>query len=222
MPEFNLTTPMGRLAAYIDYNLSDHAFLRLGFSNAHRLGDRMVRTNQLWPHQLRRWRDRVGIRTVVNLRGGFDASFYALEKDACARLGLNLVDFTVRSRAVPTAEQILAAKRLFETLEYPALMHCKSGADRVSLMSALYAHFQLGQPIEQAMEQLSFRYLHMKSSKTGVLDRLFETYLAEGEPAGLSFLQWVEGPTYDPDAIAGGFKPSWWGHAVTDWVLKRE
>jgi protein tyrosine/serine phosphatase len=222
LPEFNLTTPAGRLAAYVDYNLNDHAFLRLGFSNAHWLGDKMVRTSQLWPHQLRWWRDRAGIRTVVNLRGGFDASFYALEKDACDRLGLNLVNFTMRSRAVPSRDQILGAKRLFETIEYPALMHCKSGADRASVMSALYAHFQLGQPIEQAMQQLSFRYLHMKSSKTGVLDRLFETYLAEGEPAGLSFLAWVESPAYDPDAIAAGFKPSWWGHAMTDWLLRRE
>ena len=222
MADFDLTTAWGRFRAYADYNLSDHAFLRLGFQNAHWLGDKMVRTNQLWPFQLRRWRERFGIKTVVNLRGGFDGSFYALEKDACARLGLTLSDFTVRSRAVPSREQILGAKRLFETIEYPAMMHCKSGADRVSLMSVLYAHFQLGLPIRQALEQMSFRFLHMKSSKTGVLDRLFETYLEEGEPAGLSFEQWVQSPMFDPDAIAAAFKPSWWGHALTDWLLRRE
>jgi len=222
LADFDLSTRWGRFLTYIDYNLNDHAFLRLNFSNAHWLGDRLARTAQLWPFQLRRWRDRHGIKTVINLRGGFDASFYALEKDACARLGLKLIDFTARSRAAPSAEQILAAKRMFETIEYPALMHCKSGADRASVMSALYVHFQLGQPIEQAMEQLSLRYLHMRTSLTGVLDRVFETYLAEGKSAGLSFLDWTQSPAYDPAAIEAGFKPTWWGHALTDWVLRRE
>ena len=222
MAEFDLTTAWGRFRTYVDYNLNDHAFLRLGFQNAHWLGDKLARTNQLWPFQLRRWRERHGIRTVINLRGGFDASFYALEKDACAQLGLALENFTVRSRAVPSRDQILAAKAMFETIEYPALMHCKSGADRASLMSTLYAHFQLGQPIRQALEQMSFKYLHMKSSKTGVLDRLFETYLEEGEPKGLTFEAWVRSPAFDPDAIAAAFKPNWWGHALTDWLLRRE
>ena len=53
-------------------------------------------------------------------------------------------------------------------------------------------------------------------------ERLFETYLAEGEPAGLTFQQWVESPAFDPDAIAAGFKPTGWGHALSDWVLRRE
>ena len=27
---------------------------------------------------------------------------------------------------------------MFETIEYPAVMHCKSGADRAGIMAALY------------------------------------------------------------------------------------
>jgi protein tyrosine/serine phosphatase len=111
-----------------------------------------------------------GIKTIINLRGGFDASFYALEKDACERLGLTLVDFTVTSREVPSRARVLGAKEMFETIEYPALMHCKSGADRAGIMSVLYSHFRLGQPIREAMKQLSLRYLHVKAGKTGVLD----------------------------------------------------
>src|SRR5689334_16475654 len=120
---FDVKTLLGRARAYVDYLWSDHAYLRLGFSNAHWISEELVRANQPWPHQLAAWKAR-GIVTVINLRGGFDSSFHALEKDACERLGMRLVDFTITSREVPSRERVLGAKRLFETIAYPALMHC--------------------------------------------------------------------------------------------------
>jgi hypothetical protein len=89
-------------------------------------------------------------------------------------------------------------------------------------MSALYVHFQLGQPIRQAMKQLSWRYLHARIGKTGVLDYLFKRYLAEGEPVGLSFIDWVDSPAYDPVAIKADFRASWFGDLLTEKLLRRE
>ena len=79
---FDLSHPGGRLRTRLDYLWNDHAYLRLGFSNAHWISDELVRTNQPWPFQLRAWADR-GVKTIINLRGGFGASFYALEKASC-------------------------------------------------------------------------------------------------------------------------------------------
>ena len=72
------------------------------------------------------------------------------------------------------------------------------------------------------MDQLHLRYLHVKAGKTGVLDYTFERYLAEGAPAGLSFIEWVESPAYDPDAIKADFRAQWWGNMLTERWLKRE
>ena len=221
MAEFDLSTPGGRIRAYLDYLWKDHAYLRLGFSNAHWISDELVRANQPWPFQLAAWKAR-GIRTVVNLRGGFDASFHALEKDACQRLGLAMVDFTITSREVPSRARVLGAKALFETIEYPAMMHCKSGADRAGIMSVLYMHFRQGKTIAQAMDQLHLRYLHIRQGKTGVLDYTFERYLSEGEPAGMSFLEWVESPAYDPAGIKADFRAGMWGALLTEKILRRE
>ena len=221
MADFDLSTPKGRTATYLDYLWKDHAYLRLGFSNAHWISDELVRTNQPWPHQLAEWKQR-GIKTVINLRGGFDASFHALEKDACERLGLKLVDFTITSREVPSRARVHGAKELFETIEYPALMHCKSGADRAGIMSVFYMHFRKGLPIREALDQLSLRYLHVKQGKTGVLDYTFERYLAEGEPKGQSFLEWVDSDAYDEAAIKADFRAQMWGRLLTEGVLKRE
>jgi len=221
LKQIDLSSPSGRRAAYADFNLHDHAYLRLAFSNAHWLDERMLRANQPWPHQLKAWRDR-GLRTVVNLRGGFQSSFYALEREACERLGLTLVDFTVRSREAPTRDQILGARDLFRSIEYPALMHCKSGIDRAGLMSALYAHFELGHPIEQAARQLGLKYLHLKTGRTGILDELFAHYLREIAPSGISFLKWIESEAYDPAEITREFHATWWGNLLVDRILRRE
>ncbi len=218
---FDLTAPGGRLKAYVDYLWNDHAWLRLGFSNAHWISDELLRTNQPWPFQLARWKAR-GVRTVINLRGRFEESYHALEADACRRLGLKLVDFTVDSRDAPSRERVIGAKQLFETVDYPALMHCKSGADRAGLMSVLYLHFRKGRTIREALEQLHLRYLHVKQGKTGVLDYLFERYLDEGEPAGLSFLEWVQSPMYDPKGLRAQFRSEMWGRLLTEGLLKRE
>jgi len=220
-PEFDLKTPGGRAKAYLDYLWNDHAYLRLGFSNAHWISEELVRANQPWPHQLAAWKAR-GIRTIVNLRGGFDASFHALEKDACLRLGLNMVDFTITSREVPSRDRVLGAKKLFETLEYPALMHCKSGADRAGIMSVFYMHFRQGKTISEALDQLHLRYLHVKQGKTGVLDYTFQRYLEQGEPAGMSFVEWVESPMYDPAGMKADFRAQMWGSLITERLLKRE
>ena len=221
MAQLDLSTPAARRRVIADYLWKDHAYLRLGFRNAHWISDELVRTNQPWPFQLQAWRD-AGIKTVINLRGGMHTSFRALEVEACKRLGLELVDFVIASRDVPTATKVLGARDLFETVRYPALMHCKSGADRAGIMAVFYMHFRQDKTIREALAQLSPKYLHIRAGLTGVLDYIFERYLTEGEPAGLSFIEWVQTPAYDPAAIKADFKAGWWGTQVTERWLKRE
>ena len=48
-----------------------------------------------------------------------------------------MIEFKLHSRGAPTIDQIFLSKKLFE-IEYPALIHCKSGADRTGLMATLY------------------------------------------------------------------------------------
>lgn len=221
MASYDLSTLAGRARAYWDFLWGDHAFLRLGFSNAHWIGPDMIRANQPWPFQLKWWARR-GLKTVINLRGGFDGAFYALEKDACERYGLRMVDAVMYSREIPSRERMMAAQELFQTIEYPALMHCKSGADRAGIMSVLYRHFHLGEPIREAVRELGFRTLHVRQGKTGVLDYLFERYLTEAEPKGIAFMDWVMSDAYDPAGMKKDFQAAWWGTLLNDKLLRRE
>lgn len=221
MTHYDLSTRWGRFRAHWDYVWGDHAFLRRLFMNAHWLGPDLVRTNQPSPRQLAYWKSQ-GVKTVINLRGARDEAYYALEKDACARLGLTLIDAPLDSRDAPEAYRVRRARDLFETIEYPALIHCKSGADRAGLMAVFYRHFRLGEPMSVAMGQLSKTYLHHREGLTGVLDHFVEKYVDEIEPTGRTLLEWVEGPDYDPAAVRAEFKAQWWGTLLTEKLLKRE
>lgn len=207
-------------ARYLDMLLLDHLIFRLFFPNRHRLSNDAWRAAQPLPHQIRDLKRR-GIRTVVNLRGETATSTYAFEKAACEESGLKLVDFMIRSRAAPSRAAVLAARDLFGTLEYPILMHCKSGADRVGLMSALYLYTRRGVPISEARRQLSLRYGHIRQADTGILDEFFDAYLAHAAEHPIEFYDWVA-TVYDPKTVAQRLRSQGWANRIVDKVFHRE
>jgi protein tyrosine/serine phosphatase len=211
---------LGPMAAYLDMLLVDHGLFRMLYVNAHRLSDKAWRSAQPAPHHIRRFA-RAGVRTVVNLRGPRDCGSYWLEQEACARHGLKLVNFQIRSRAAPTREELKAAKRLFEEVEYPILMHCKSGADRAGIMSVLYRFLHEGVPLAEAKRELSLRYGHFRQADTGILDYFFDKYLEDTRARPMPFFEWVE-TSYNPDELKRTFRAKGWANRIVDSVLRRE
>ena len=138
----------------------------------------VVRSNQPSVAQIHRYKRELGLKTIINLRGyNPTQGRYQLEAKACENAGITLINTRVHSRGLPTAEQINLLKELVEEFETPALAHCKSGADRAGIFAVLYCHFRLGQPIDDAKDQLHWTYGHFRSAKTGILDHFFESYI---------------------------------------------
>ncbi|MBB35591.1 MAG: protein tyrosine phosphatase [Hirschia sp.] len=217
----DLSTEQGRRRARYELTWGDHGFLRVWFQNLHQISDEMWRANQPSPEQIREHARERGIKTIINLRGESPKGYYLLEKEACEANGIDLVDFQMFSRDTPTPEKVHGARDLFETIKYPALMHCKSGADRAGIMAVLYMHFRQGLPIRDAVEQLSFKYLHVKEGKTGMLDHFFQTYLKVEEDTGMSFMDWIDGP-YDRLTVKEEFLRTWKAKLMVDRILRRE
>lgn len=221
----DLTTASGRARARRELTWGDHGFLRARFSNLHRISPEMWRSNQPSPRQVLAHAKERGVRTILNLRGPSTQGYYLLEKEACAEADIELIDFQVFSRDPPTREAIFSARDLFDRIEYPALMHCKSGADRAGIMSVLYKLLRQRTSFAEAAEQLSGKYLHIRHGKTGVLDAFLEAYAAynASRPDGQwkPFLDWVA-EDYDRPAIKEAFARKLGGGIQLDALLRRE
>ena len=210
----------GPLTVYADMLFTDHGIFRLFYLNKHRLAPRVWRAAQPAPHNIRKLA-RKGVRTIVNLRGNRLCGAYWLEKKTCDELGIKLVNYQVRSRAAPSKEELRGARELFETLDYPVLFHCKSGADRAGLMSTLYCIWQLDMPVEEAVKQLSWRYGHIRQADTGILDYFFERYIDYNAKTPISFSDWIE-TVYDPDEVKRSYHARSFANTVVNKVLRRE
>lgn len=217
----DLTVPAGRRRANRELVWGDHGFLRARFRNLHQISDEMWRGNQPGPKDVERYANELGIKTIINLRGEGTKGYYLLEKEACERHGVTLVDYKMFSRDTPTREKIFGAKQLFDEIAYPAFMHCKSGADRAGIMSFLYMMLRANVPLEEAAEQISFKYLHVKHGKTGVLDAFVEAYRVFNATTPKPFLDWVA-EDYDRLAVKNAFLESGGAKFRIDALLRRE
>lgn len=215
-----ITTVRQRIHAWSNLLFSDHGVLRLFYLNEHRLTEQMWRSAQPAPHDIARLA-RAGVRTIINLRGGREHGAWPLQREACEQHGIELRELTLRSRELPDRETLLGLPEFFESIAYPALAHCKSGADRAGLFSAIYVLLMLKGSAAEARKQLSFRFGHARLAKTGVLDAFIDAYERDGERQGLSFMDWVR-DVYDPVEVGSHFEANYWASLVVDKVMRRE
>lgn len=216
-----LDRPWRRLRAWLDMMVLDHGLIRLVHPNWGEIAPGVFRSSQPSPGQLRRAKA-LGVRTVLNLRAERNCGAFVLEEEACAELGLRLVNFQVRSRDVPARELIDELDRLFDELERPLLIHCKSGADRTGIVGALYQILKQDRPVEAAVrDQLSWRWGHVRHAKTGMLDYFFERYLTDTRSQPVPFRAWVA-ERYDPVAVKAAFMEKFKPFAGIDLTFWRE
>jgi protein tyrosine/serine phosphatase len=209
-----------RAVAWLDLLFLDHGLLRLFYSNRHRVTERLWRAAQPTPLGLKREKRR-GIRTILCVRGYFPFRPWPLEQEACRKLDLDLHRVHIRGRDAPEKHELLELIDLLSSIQYPVLVHCKSGADRSGFVAAVYLVVIEGRSPDEALAQLSLRYGHLRSSKAGILREVLKAYRDEGAARGLDFKQWVE-TSYDRDAVIKGFRPRPFATAITDQLLRRE
>jgi protein tyrosine/serine phosphatase len=216
----SLATQAGRRNAWIDALFVDHAILRILWTNfAVVEPGKLYRSNHPTPGNLAAFTRKVGLKTVINLRGQAKNGSDALSRDTAARLGLDFYDMAFESRGAPHRDRILRLAGIFATMRAPALVHCKSGADRAGLAAGLFILIN-GGTVKDAMRQLSLRFGHIKQSKTGILDAFFLTYAREAE-GKKPFLDWVR-DDYDEAALRAAFQAGALAGFINDHLLARE
>jgi hypothetical protein len=199
-PGFSLAGPIlrGVVAGTVLAVVLHFGYILVGPNLRTVLPGQVYRCAQLDPESLKRVIRRLGIRTVVNLRGCCaPAPWYLDECRVAGRLGVSEEDLGFsagRLPAVPTLRQLL---EVLDRAEYPILVHCQRGADRTGMVSGLALLLRTDTSLEEARLQLGLRYGHLAIGRTGHLDRLFdlyEEYLAkQGQPHSPQILRrWIE------------------------------
>lgn len=205
---------------YAEMLLVDYGVMRAVYANRHKIASDVWRSAQPAPHHIR-WAAERGVKTVINLRGDQSFGTRWLEEQACKRHGLKLIDLRLRSRAAPERSELRAVRDCLQSVAFPILIHCKSGADRAGLMSVLVQHLHQGMPIADAKKQLSLRFGHFRQADTGVLDYVFERYLDDNAKSPVEFWDWIE-TRYDADEINRSFRAKGWANRLVNGILRRE
>ncbi|MGR3570387.1 fused DSP-PTPase phosphatase/NAD kinase-like protein [Brevirhabdus sp.] len=199
----DISSPAVRRSLKWHYHLFDHAFLRSWWSNFDRVAEGVYRSNQPGHARLAKLRDK-GIRAVLNLRGETEYSPYLFERESCEALGLTLIDLPIRAREAPYRERLVELIDIMRRIDRPFLMHCKSGADRTSLAAVLYLVIFEGEPLDRARRHLGLRYIHLRWTKTGIIDALFDSFAERHAETGVGLEDWVR-HEYDPEVLTVRF-----------------
>ncbi|PRD42272.1 protein tyrosine phosphatase [Phyllobacterium phragmitis] len=135
------------------------------------------RSAQPTPARIDAYSKQFGIKTIINLRGASqNASWYKAETSEAAKLGITHIDFKMsagKQLSQAEASQIIS---ILENAPKPLLIHCKAGADRSGLISALYLAAVKKAGEAAAESQISIRYGHFSLPfvSTYAMDRTFE------------------------------------------------
>jgi protein tyrosine phosphatase (PTP) superfamily phosphohydrolase (DUF442 family) len=160
-----------------------------------------------------------GLRSILNLRGGNPAdSWYDAEVRTAQTSNLAFYDLPLSATRRPTRRELLLLFDILARCPYPLLIHCKSGADRTGLASALYLMTRKGERPEQAEGTFALEFGHIPIAGTQHLHEPLHEYADWLKARRLShtaerFRDWVKNdyrssdPAIDPPLWPTGPRP---------------
>lgn len=173
-------------------------FRVMGWTNRHTvIAGQIYRCAQPSGSDLAREVEEHGIRSIVNLRGlSPDYDWYREEARAAHRADLNQEDITLSANRLPPPSELRRLIDVLDHTERPILIHCKRGADRTGLASAIVRLLYTDDSLATARRQLWPRYGHFEFGRTAAIDQFFkmyESWLAQQgvEHSPARFRQWA-------------------------------
>lgn len=157
-----LTFLLGMLILPLALGVGYFAYLQ-GSGNFHSvIPGELYRSAQPSPEDIARYAKKVGIRSILNLRGpnpGVD--WYEAEVKQAKELNIQLIDIPLLSRKKMTPEQEKTLIEMMRNAPKPLLIHCAAGANRTGMASAIYLGLIKGEDPAAARQQLSPIYGHL-------------------------------------------------------------
>ncbi len=170
--------------------------LNLLTNNFHAVIDgKIYRSSQLPAVVLQKVLDDYGIRSVVNLRGPYPkAQWYQDELAITRHRAVAHYDAHLPAHGIPTWQQLNSVLTILKNAPRPILIHCRQGADRTGLMSAMAVILSGSASRHQAVQQASWLYNVLSPASVGY--QVLRNYFAwldqsQNRYGKTSFVQWV-------------------------------
>ena len=119
-----------------------------GVPNLHRITPLLYRSEQPSALGMRNL-EKLGVRTVINLRA------FNSDEDEVRGTSLRTERLKILTWRVDDAHVVEVMRILRQTENGPFLIHCKHGADRTGLMSAMYRMLEQDWSAEDALQELT-------------------------------------------------------------------
>jgi protein tyrosine/serine phosphatase len=150
---------------------------------------RVYRSAQLDGEEIKELSARYKIKMIINLRGAKPGTaWYDEEVKAARSAGLELHSARWSANRLPMSVELLPVIELLESGPFPILIHCRAGADRSGLASALYLILR-GLLLEQARQELTVFHGHIPIASTRAMDDFLDLYSRQSN--GKSLKRWI-------------------------------
>lgn len=162
-------------------------FLILG--NFHKVDNNMYRSAQLFHFNMPYYVKKHEIKSILNLRGPSEKSWYKDEISFSKKNNIKHYDYHIGDREVQSLNTMKELIEIIKSSPKPILIHCKAGADRTSLVAALYLHSIKND--KNSKKQISIKYGHFPwlGSRTIAMDQSFNNYKTINQNSNIFFVE---------------------------------
>ena len=168
--------------------------------NVRRVDATTFRSAQLYGGHARTVARRLGLGTMLNLRGpNPKASWYRNMRAVAAAEGIDFVELSLSSKRLPERDALVGLLSALDRARAPVLMTCSGGADRTSLAAALTILHRTGSLARARRQMRLVPYLHWPKPNQRWIRAFLDFYEADAQ--GRPVASWLA-TAYAPERFA--------------------
>jgi len=172
-------------AAYVYFNFTVHPVIQ----------NTVYRSAQLSGNNLQKNINKYQFKSIINLRGKRREEWYQTESKISKKNNVELYNVRLSAIQFPTSTEVDSLVHILQTAKKPFLLHCRGGADRTGMASALVLSIEKDASLQEMKNQFSWKYFVFRSLSTGKL--FFSSYEQFLHKSGLShnranLLSWIK------------------------------